>query len=216
VPAIDEIRREYAIALQDKGNLLADAPALTADEIRDRNVASAIQKFSHRLPQIKTSLIASVASGFYAVPTDWQKWSRVVTIEYPLDQVPPGYLDNERGVRLQRREAGLFHHLSPNPSGSYRLTYTTQHDAAGASIDVAHYRYVGLQAAILAAEDFGARYAGSVSNNLDAVNYRTKEQEWRSVAKSLREQLEREMRRVEWGQFASADLNATGRRGWRV
>ena len=214
--AIDEVRREYAIALQDKGNLLADAPALTADEVRDRNIASAIQWFSHRLPQVKTSLIASVASGFYAVPADWQKWSRVVTVEFPLDQNPPAYLDNERGVRLQRREAGLFHHLSPNPSGSYRLTYTTEHSPDALTIDADHYRYVGLQAAILACEEFAARFAGSVSNNLDAVNYRTKEQEYRSVAKSLREQLEREMRRAAWGQFYTADLNATGRRGWRA
>lgn len=216
MPAIDDIRREYALALQDKGNLLADAPAVGADEVRDKNIASAIQWFSHRIPQVKTVLVASIPAAYYPVPTDWQKWSRVVTVEFPLNQEPPAYVDNERGVRLQRRETGLFHHLSPNPSGSYRLTYTTEHLADGTTVDADHYRYVGLKGAILSAEDFAARYAGSVSNNLDAVNYRTKEQEWRSVAKSLREQLEREMRRPEWSQFYSADLNATGRRGWRV
>ncbi len=209
------IRTRYKYALQDQASLLEEI-AESASDVRDKAIEEAIRWYSRRLPQVKTVALAQSTTGFYAVPTDWKVFSRIVSVEFPLDQTPPQYLDQGRHIRLQRQPTGIFYFLDPNPSGTFRLSYTTKHDeTAPTTIPDEHDGILGRWAAHVAAVEFASRYANSVQNNVDSVNYRTKEQEWRAVAKELWEDLQRELRRDEWAQLYSADID-TQVRGWRL
>ena len=48
-------------------------------------------------------------------------------------------------------------------------------------------------------------YANSVQNNLDSVNYRSKEQEWRAVAKEMLALAEGQLRKDEWAESFGTD-----------
>lgn len=210
-----DIQTEYKYALQDKGNILEDLAA-SANDVRDKAIQEAIRWYARRIPLVKTVLVSADSSAFYAVPADFENGSRIVTVEFPLNQNPPQYLTRNRGdmIRYQRRETGMFYFLDPNPSGDFRLTYTARHLDNATTIPAHHAPIVGKMAAAVAATEFVARYANTVSNNVDAVNYRTKEQEWRDVRKTFLAQVEEELRRDEWAQVQSID-SGTLQKGWK-
>lgn len=178
------IQNEYKYALQDVANLLEIDGSNT---VRDAAIKSGIREYSRKFPAIKTALVAVVGSGYYAVPSGWQDaLSRIISVEHPIDQSPPAYL-SPKSWRVVRRESTQVIYLDPNPSASFRLTYTAPHDVTNpATIPDDHEGPVGRWAASIAAIEFAAKYAGSVQNNVDAVNYRSKEQEWRAVSEALR------------------------------
>lgn len=213
--ALAEIERQYDYILQERAPKLLEEVAVSPDDVRTRNIRAAILWFSNTIPQLKTVLVAPTSDGYHPVPADWSDRSRLVSIEFPLDQNPPAFIDLRRNVRTHRRETGKFFYIQVPPTGNFRLTYTTKHDSAAASIDPDHERVVALYAAAVAAGEYAARYANSTQNNLDAVNYRSKEQEWRAVEKDLREQAEREIRLAAWRHAHDAD-DAGLSRTWRV
>src|SRR3990172_5833657 len=192
------IQRVYTVVLQDRGALLGESPAVSLTEVRDSSILEAIRWYARKLPLVKTSLIGNGATAFYAVPADWVEGSRIVSIEFPLDQTPPQYVTRRGkggGVTLQRRETGVFYFLSSNPTGPFRLTYTASRNTDASDIRVDHEEIVGRMAAAIAAANFAAFYANTVQNNVDSVNYRSKEQEWRAVRKELLAEVEMELRR---------------------
>lgn len=194
----------YKSFLQDQAKILEEIQG-SLDVVRDQSIKDAIRWYSRRAPQKKTVLVASVATGFYAVPSDWKPGSRIVTVEFPLDQTPPIYY-GPRAWQFQRRDTGLFYYLTPNPSGSYRLTYTTKYDeTTPTAIPDEHEEILARVAVYFSAIDFASRYANSVSNNLDAVQYRSKEQEWRAVAKEHLSAAEQLLRRDEWAEMFQTD-----------
>ena len=216
--ALADIQTAYKYALQDKGSQLEEINSTATTAVRDAAITQALQWYSRRIPLTKTVSVATSTTSFYTVPTDWTNGkSRIVSVEYPLDQKPPTYLlpYSGGGIRMQRRETGWYYYLDPNPSGSFRLTYTTQHLASASTIDTTHVEIIGRMAASIAAGEFAARYANSVTNNLDAVNYRTKEQEWRSVRDMLMAQVDTELRRDEWAAAMANDPTAGLDRGWK-
>lgn len=215
--SLASIRDEYRVALQDLGSLLEEINAVPTTEVRDRAIAQAISHYTRRVPRIVTTLVTANSTGFYSIPSDWLTTSRFVSLEFPTDQSPPIYLPLGR-IQLQRRETGLMYYINPNPSQSFRLTYTGKHGGGADSvdsIDALHEPMIGKWAVGLSALEFAARYANSKSNNLDAVNYRSKEQEWRAVAQAMREAVDRELRAYEQAQVRQTDGDAQPK-GWRV
>jgi hypothetical protein len=212
------IRNYYRYALQDLGNQLEkiNDPAPT-DDVRDKAIAEAINWYSRRVPRLSTLLLASIPAGFYQLPNDWQMWSRMILLEFPLNTMPPTYIPNKYfGIQATETVSNFF--VNPNPTGNFRLSYTTVHGGGPdnvASVISDHEGIVGKFAASIAADWFADRYANSVSNNLDAVQYRTKEQEWRAVAKNLRDQADVELRPAEYSQMYSSDGEARYFKGWR-
>jgi hypothetical protein len=205
---LGDIQTAYKYSLQDKGSQLEEINSTATTAVRDAAIQTALKIYSRRVPQLKTAAIAKGSTNFYAVPADWCPYSRIVSVEYPLDQNPPQYLIpySGGGIRIQRRDTGIFYYLDPNPAGTFRLTYTTEHDLTSAStIDVTHVDVIGRLAAAVAAGEFAARYANTVSNNLDAVNYRSKEQEWRAVRDMLMKQADDEIRRDEYSLMFQTD-----------
>lgn len=211
------IRNYYRYALQDLGNQIETINDPVTDDVRDKAIAEAINWYTRRFPRPKVILVDPIPAGFYQLPNDWQMWSRAILVEFPIDQMPPVYLSN-KAFGIQARESLSYFFLLSNPSGQFRLSYTTVHGGGPdnvASIISDHEGPIGKYAASIVAEWFAARYANSVSNNLDAVNYRTKEQEWRSVADALRKQADLELRPAEWAQLYATDGQARYFKGWQ-
>lgn len=212
------IRNYYRYSLQDLGNQLEkiNDPAPT-DDVRDKAIAEAINWYTRRFPRVTVSLVNPIAAGFYQLPNDWQFWSRMIFVEFPLDQMPPQYL-SYKAFGIQPRESLSYFFINPNPSGQFRFAYTSVHGGGPdnvASIISDHEGPIGKYAASLACDWFADRYANSVSNNLDAVQYRTKEQEWRAVGKNLRDQADLELRPAEWAQLYATDAQARYNKGWQ-
>jgi hypothetical protein len=207
------IRSEYKYALQDVGNIVEIEGSTT---VRDKAIAQALVDYSRKFPYIKTVLVASVAGGYYALPSDWlDGFSRIVSVESPIDQSPPAYL-SPKSWRLVRRESAPVIYIDPNPSASFRLTFVTKHDeSAPTTIPESHEGALGKWAAMIAAQSMMAFYANTVQNNVDAVNYRSKEQEWRHVYDTLKLQLAGELREAEIATQRAADYR-TYFSGWEV
>lgn len=218
---LDSIRTLYKYTLQDKGLTLEEingTPPSPANDVRDKVIAEAINWYGRRVPRIRTSLVQPLAAGFYELPLDWQVWSRIVSVEFPLDQNPPAIYP-KKSIGFQAREVGTFFFLNPNPGSAFRLSYLTVHGGGSdnvSSISDDHEPIIAKYAAGLAGLDFAARYANSVSNNVDSVQYRTKEQEWRSVAKALMDQADVEIRQHEWALLYATEADARYNKSWRA
>jgi hypothetical protein len=165
---------------------------LTAD-VQAKAVAQAIQEYSRRFFRIETILMTGVQSGYYPVPADWLRgFSRIVAIEFPIDVNPPTYIA-PKSWRIIPKDTGLFIFVA-GVTGTFRLTYTTKHDETNpTTIPVEHEGPLGKWAAMIACQSFMALYANTTKNNVDSINYRTKEEEWRHVHDTLRHQLNQEL-----------------------
>lgn len=185
----------FRLLLADKTSTIQTDIGATAVELRDEAIKEAIRWYSRRVPRIVTALVSGAASPYYAVPSGWLvNTSRIVSAEYPINQDPPAYV-SPRAWRLVQRETAPVLYFSPNPGGSFRLTFTGTHDeTTPAAIPVEHEPIVGRMAVALAALSFAAFYGNTVQNNIDSVGYRTKEQEWRAINEADVKQAEAELR----------------------
>ncbi len=219
--SLDAIRREYLYAFQDRGailELINGDPPSPPNDVRDRAVSEAINHYSIRVPRTKVVLVSPISTGSYPLPADWQNWSRIVTIENPIDQNPPVYL-SQKSIAYRNTETQGYYVLLPNPTASFRLAYLTVHGGGidnCASIDAIHEPLIGKWAASIACIEAAARYAKSQQNNVDAVNYRTKEQECRAVAGELKALVDRELRAYEWSLLYRTDADASYHKPWRT
>jgi len=217
--ALANIQTEYKYSLQDLGSTLESVNATATTAVRDAAITQAFNWYCRRIPQIKCASVANVSTGYYTVPTDWTQQSRIVSVEYPLDQSPPTYLipyGPNPDVRMARTTTGMRYYIDPNPAGTFRLTYTCDHTltASASTLDSRHEAVIGRMAAAIACAEFSARYANSVSNNLDAVNYRSKAQEFETARKMLIAQAETEIRRDEASIAYQTDPAAL-KKGWK-
>lgn len=193
------LQLQYNIALQDKAGIVEQITAST--DVRDKSILSAIAEYNRRIPNLQTDLVTTITTGTYPAPSPWAVGSRFVALEYPIDNSPPTYY-SPKYFRLYHKETGLFYKVDPNPSGSFRLTYTAPHVLNGMldgydTVPSSHEGIVGRLAAAYAALAMAAYYAQTVASNIDSVNYRTKEQEWRGVADALMKKINDELIRDE-------------------
>lgn len=214
------LQLEYKIALQDKAGEIERITDST--NVRDSSIAQAVSFYTRRIPRVRTILVSTQASKFYPLPSDWQPWSRIVSLEYPLDTSPPSYIAL-RSIRFQRRETAQYYHpQTTNPVSSHRLTYTAPHGVVTGggsnvyeSIDATHEPLIGKWAASIAADIFASHFGQTYENNLDAINYRTKADEWRAIAKNLREEVEREINGAEYAQLFATTPDKTDDKTWQ-
>lgn len=221
---IARIQTEYAYQLQDLGNLLEQVNVTPTTDVRDKAIIAAVNYYTRRLPRGKTNLVAVVSTGFYPVPADWLDISRIVSLEFPLDVAPTPIYYSTKALRMQLRENDAQYIVpNPNPSGPFRLTYTAAHGATVAlpsetlvgSIPAAHEAVLGMISAAVACREFAQRMAGTVANNLDSVNYRSKSKEFTDAAMNLERQYDAELQRAE---LAHAKLSEPSNysRGWQT
>lgn len=166
-------------------------------------VSRALDRYSKDSPLVVTNdqdatgttqVTLPVAPGPIAVglnvPVFDPLFSQVLQIEYPVAQQPPQYID-PTDFRLYQQPTGYIILLTQDslvPNGTMRLTWTARHTPDGSTVpDMDFYAVVDF-AASLAAEQLATIYAQTVDPTFsaDVVNYRSKSQEYQSLAKMLR------------------------------
>jgi hypothetical protein len=215
---------ETALAprIQDNANKL-----VTAD--RDVFILQAVkQRYSKDRPREMVTDITGVnpASAILALPTGPSTppetfedgFSIIRCIEFPVGNLPPIFLEGEDWL-LYRTPAGVKIALTsmvPQTSDTLRVTWTCRHTAPTASVDStipdADSEAVCDYAAALCCEALAARYAQTSDSTIgaDAVNYRTKSQEYLAMAKALRKRYDDHIGIEESGSGASGGSPTAG------
>lgn len=105
-------------------------------------VARAVQRYEMLRPRIITQDVDGTGLSLYATPTGWVVgFSEVLKVEYPVDQVPPVYLEDEdvevvdladvAGARVQKI---LLRGYAPaSSSDDFRLQWKARHTVDGSS-----------------------------------------------------------------------------------
>lgn len=133
-----------------------------------------------------------VAPGAGADLPVWESnFSVVRSIEFPIGQQPPQYvLDSDFRIYHTPGQPDqiLMNFDVPQPDQAMRVIWTARHLIDGSTVPDRDFFACVDFAASLAAEWLATYYAGTGDPTIgaDIVNYRTKSQEWQSVAKMLR------------------------------
>jgi hypothetical protein len=193
----------YSIA-----DFTAAMPAVVRDEANrltanggslDRYAIQAItERYSMDAPLEVVSDIQGNGTSVVDAPVDpanatvfEQDFSILRSLEYPIEQVPPVYID-ESDFRVYRTPTALKLQLMANaPSASevIRATWTGRHAADGSTVPDRDFYAVVDYASSLALESLAAIYVqtGDAAIQADVVNYRTKSQEYLTLAKAIRD-----------------------------
>lgn len=215
---VTDVERHFKDTLQDTSNLLekvgAGSPAVRNDAIDE-----AVLRYSEKVPLPTVQLYTAIPSGFYTLPTNWEKWfSYIISIENPIDQTPPAFL-REKDYSLIHKETGIQLYITTKPTTDFRLHYIARHTFNRISVpttatwNAAHSSLIGKWAALIAIEWFGIRYAHSVESNNDGVNWRSKAEEMRSNAEMLQKRIDKDIRHLEIG--IHREITAMKAAGWR-
>jgi hypothetical protein len=178
------------LASADRDALINQAVKLRYSKDRSRELVSDVAGTGAPdlpLPQGPSNPAEQFEDGF----------SVIRSIEFPVGHVPENYVDSA-DWKLYRSPSGLKIRMlgsTPSSSDTIRVTWTVRHNpgTTGQSpipttVPDADFEAVCDYAASLAAEALQAIYAqtGDASVNADSVNYRSKGQEYASLAKALR------------------------------
>ncbi len=124
-----------------------------------------------------------------ATLTGWQSgFSQVVGIEYPQGERAPIFLENDDWRIYDSPTARFLRFAFALTSGKKaRVRFTAAHSIDASTVPDADFYAVGALAASLAARRLSAVYAqiGDSTIPADAVNYRTKSQEYAALARQL-------------------------------
>jgi hypothetical protein len=171
-------------------SLVRDDTGKVTTTDRDRAIALAVTRYDRDRPRPKVEDMTIAAGGqLIALPAGWQDdVSSLVSLEYPVGRVPPAAL----GWRFYREPAALKLMLAVSlPAGAVlRATYTIAHvlDGASDTIPVADREAVASWAAALLLDQLASLFAGDSDSSIgaDAVEHRSKAQEYASRARTLR------------------------------
>lgn len=179
--------------LRDTGNT-ATEQLLTNTEI-GQFVDQATRRYSRIRPLLVVEDVAADGTNFSDLPATFDvDFGRIVTIETPPGSTPPSFID-PRAYRLYLAPTGwklLWVETYPSSGESVRYSYTTVRSfgAAAASTTVADndFEAVASLAASYAALAIAGKYARTNEPIIaaDNINYRTKTQEWTSIADKWR------------------------------
>jgi hypothetical protein len=189
---------ESAVAsrIQDTANTLA-----TAD--RDTFILQAVkQRYSKDRPRELVTDVAGNGTSLLSLPAGpgnpsepfEDGFSQIRALEFPIGDIPPVYIDDE-DWQLYRTPTGLkilLGSITPGNSDLVRVTWTCRHTAptsqADSTIPDADFEAVCDYAGSLCCAAMAAKYAQTrdPSISADAVNYRSKSQEYLGLAKELR------------------------------
>lgn len=182
--------------IRDTGGTVTEQ-LLTDTEIL-RLTRAAEPHYSTVRPREKVKDLTANGTSFLAIPATNDGWvdgfSSILSLEYPVNEAPPSILD-PRTYIVNRDTNGaeriVWLETAPANSATVRCLFTTTrtYNATAASttvLDIDHFAVCDLIASYCA-DAIAAKYArtSEPAFNADAVNYRTKAQEWQSVAKRL-------------------------------
>lgn len=175
-------------------DLIRDDAAKIALAEKDRAITAAVERYSEDRPQEKAEDLTPASANELPLPAAWvQDFSTIRSLEYPVGNVPPTYLDRER-YGLYRKPAGLVIQTKDGvavSAGSVRSTYTIKHqvDAGTDTIPVAHRQAVASWAGAILCEQLAAFYSGGTDSTIqaDSVKNESKARDYATRAKQLRQ-----------------------------
>jgi hypothetical protein len=174
------------------------------DELsKDARIAlleSAIERYSHDLPDMVTEDITGDGGNYYAVATALTSWSegfsRILTIEYPAPTVAsdeaPVYLEPDDWTDDYWDGSTRYLYLpnhAPAATDAMRVRYTAPYLPTADAYDIPaeHFGAVCNLAAGLCAQAIANKYSRSSDSTIvvDSVNHMTRAFEWSQRAKEL-------------------------------
>jgi len=158
-------------------------------------VQAILQRYSADRPREIATDVAGNGTSLLDLPSSGsdvfeESFSAIRSIEFPLGGVPPTLLLDE-DFQLYRTPSGLKIMLiseTPASTDTLRVTWTARHKDDGSTIPDPDFEAVCDYAAALCYEALAGIYAqtGDPTLAADAVNYRTKSQEYLGLANALR------------------------------
>lgn len=216
--AISDFANAIPNVLADSGNMLY--PAAGADQsltdVLTPFICRALDRYSRDCPlvivsdwtadgtqQMPLPVYPDVVTT--AVPVFDPLFSTVVSIEWPILQQPPEFID-DNDQRLYQTPAGFVILLTadtPNAGDTLRTTWTARHAIDGSTVPDKDFNALVDFAASLAAEQIATIYAQTMDPSVgaDVVNYRGKSTEYQGIAARLRKRYFNQL---------GVDENATG------
>jgi hypothetical protein len=212
----DVVERVWGL-LRDYGDNPAEQ-LMTDTEITLLGTRGAEAIYSKARPIELVDDLNADGTAFLTLPTDFADgFSIVLTVETPPDSVPAEIMD-PRYYTITRSGLGALRltFLGSNPGLGQivRLTYTGPRvmSATAANTTVLDSDFIAFcdLAASICADAIAAKYArtSEPAFNADVVNYRTRAQEWRDIAKRLWDRWQQQMGGAESGSSGPADAYA--------
>lgn len=202
--AITDFVNAVPNVLRDDANKLypGQGADTTIDDVLSPLVARALDRYSKDKPLEIVSDVASDGTQLLELPSYPDAlagqevpvfdplFSTIRAIEFPIAQNPPEYVD-PNDFRLYRDPSGTKVMLTadtPNAGNACRFTWTARHASDGSTVPDGDFNAVVDFTAALAAEQLATIYAQTSDPTMsaDVVNYRSKSQEYQSLAKMLR------------------------------
>lgn len=151
-------------------------------------VTEAIKRYSKHRPRLVVEDLAGNATHDLLMPAGWcDGHSSIISIEYPIGEVPEILLDSldwsfyliPAGLRLRLME------LAPAIGETVRVTYSALHDES--TVPEVDEEAIANLAASLCLRQLATAYGqtGDSTIQADAVNYRSKTDEFRRLADSF-------------------------------
>ena len=172
---------------------------------KDNMISQAVrQRYSHDRPREMVSDVTADGSANLALPTGGNGeqyedgFSSIRSLESPIGLLPPTYLENDTWM-VYRTPTGLVILLMsvlPNAGDKVRVSWTVRHTpgtSGGSPVNTtvpdSDFEAVCDLAASMCCAQLAAIYAQTrdPSISADAVNYRTKSQEYLTLAKTLQQ-----------------------------
>jgi hypothetical protein len=163
-----------------------DTTQLTTDAQYSAAVDAALAEYSRLFPVVTTHT-ETLADGEYewTLPADWVSgFSSMQSVEYPSGSQEPVYLGADDYMVTSTKWRML--HDTADASETAILTYTALHTES--SVPSSDTEAVAMLAAAVVALEVAAGFARTNRPVVaaDSVDYRTKSDEWRSLARQLR------------------------------
>jgi stage V sporulation protein SpoVS len=166
---------------------------------RDAAVQEAVKRYSKDRPRAKKQDITADGANKIALPSGWEtNFSRLRSIEYPVGNVPPSILEQDRyGLYDDGTAIKLLLLDAVNVGASLRVEYTIAHVLNGTTdtIPPGDREAVCCWAAALLLDQLAAHFAGSTDSTIqaDAVEHGSKAREYAARAAALRRRYLNEM-----------------------
>lgn len=172
--------------------MVQDRAGKLSDTDRAALINQAItQRYSFDAPREVVADVAGAGSSDLSLPADFEDGFSVIRqLEYPIGDVPPATIESDAWSFYRTPNALKIRLVDAAPAAieNLRVTFTARHKSDGSTVRDADFEAVCDYAAALCFEALAAAYVqvGDASIAADSVNYRTKSQEYLSLAKGAR------------------------------
>lgn len=173
------------------GMVRDDAGKLTPTD-RDLAIAAAVIRYGKDRPRSKVEDITAPGGYYLPLPSGWEEgFSKLGSLEYPLGQVPPAYLESGSWGMYNAPVGWQVMVRDSLPAAvSLRASYTIRHvlDATTDTIPETDREAVASYAAAMLADQLASLYSGDSDSTIqaDSVNHQSKAAEFAARARALR------------------------------